>query len=77
MVLFYVLCFNNPGDRITELDFVVANRMAAEKRDAGLVQFVQAAAHDVAKYAELDTLHGKTDHRKGRLGLASHRVDVA
>ncbi len=64
------------GHRVAELHLAVLHRVAAEQRDAGLAQHVEAAAkiaYDVSRRAVL----GKRGDRQRRERPAAHRVDVA
>ena len=54
LILFDVPDFNNARHGVAELDFVIANGVTAKEGHARFGQFVQSAAHDVAKDRKIE-----------------------
>ena len=54
------------GHRVAELDFGVLHGVAAEQRDAGLAQLVEAAAENVADRVALEALFRETRRSRAR-----------
>ena len=67
---------NGSGDRVTELDFRIANAVPADDRAIGLNHFAQAAGENALENRGVGVI-GKTDHGERRKRPAAHGIDIA
>ena len=54
------------GDRVAELDLAILDRVAAEQRDAGFAQLVEAAAEDLRDVVGVQTVLRETPRSPAR-----------
>ena len=72
----HALRVDSAGDRVAELDFLVADGVAADHGAAGFDHLRKAAGEDALEHLEIAFI-GKTDERERAERASAHGVDVA